>query len=181
MRSTIETYLTSRQEAGDNFLFPREDWEYEVANEDTNAGHETWLDTKVEIEADQAEDAIKRLLHLAARPFIGDKSEIEFNREVLDICNELRISDDEAADRARSFLQIEPGKHVFGEICGNIPSDLVFDVSRIMHLGMVAYEGRCDADKMDKAIVDMAERHEITDEAVTLAKVRLGLEDDPQP
>ncbi|MFX4299914.1 hypothetical protein [Pseudosulfitobacter pseudonitzschiae] len=181
MRNKIKQYLENRREKGEHFLFPQNDWRYEVDNGDTTAGYEGWLEGKIEIEIDEAVYAIERLLHIASRPFLGDMSEIEFNQAVIELCNSLRISDDEAADRARQFLQVEPEKLVFGEICGNIPSDMVFDLSRIMHLGMVAYEGRCDADKMDKTILDIADRHHIMGDDVTMVKVRLGLEDDPAP
>lgn len=181
MRNKIEKYLKSRLEKGEHFLFPQNDWKYEVDNGDTSAGYDDWLEGKIETEVDEAVYEIDRILHIASRPFQGDMSEIEFNKAVLEICNALRISDDEAADRARQFLQVEPEELVFGEICGNIPSDMVFDMSRIMHLGMVAYEGRCDADKMDKTVLDVADRHQITGDTVTMVKVRLGLEDDPAP
>jgi hypothetical protein len=184
MRQKIEEFISMRREPdGENFLFPVCDWRYEVDNGDTTAGYNLWLDDKVEFETDLACEAIERLLHIAARPFLGDMSEIEFNQAVLEICDTLRIADDEAADRARQFLQMEDvtEKLVFGEICGNVPSDIVFDVSRIMHLGMIAYEARCDADQMDRMILNFSERHELTCKAVTLAKVRLGIEDEPAP
>ena len=175
LRQKIQDFIGSRREpGGENFLFPSRDWKYEVENGDTTAGMDVWLEGKVEIETDEAIDAIDRFLNISARPFIGDMSEIEFNEAVLDICGSLRILDDEAADRARQFLQKDPEDFVFGEICGNIPSDMIFDISRIMHLGMIAYEGRCSPEKMDEAIVAFADRHDVEAEAIQLTRSRLG-------
>lgn len=181
MRDKIETYLKNRTEKGENFLFPKADWRYEVDNGDSSAGYDDWLETKIEIETDEVMDAIERLCHVAARPYMGDMSEIEFNEVVLDICNALRISDDEAADRARQFLGEEHDKLFFGETCGAVPSEVTLDISRIIHLGMVAYEGRSSADQMDKVIVDFAEAHGLSCDPVQAALVRLGLEDAPEP
>lgn len=157
-------------------LFPRSDWAYEVDNGDTSAGYAAWLESKIEMEADSVNDAIEMILHAAPRVFLGDGDPETYANAVLDAYNCLRALDDEAAERARSVLGMDPENFIFGEICRNLPDDALNDIGAIAHLGMVAFEGRCDQVKLDTAIHQFSQKYNIESDAITAARKRQGIE-----
>ena len=166
---------------GDVELFPRADWRYEVDNGDTHLGYDQWVEVRIEQEVWNIADAIENLMHRAPRAFMTDGDEIAFNRAVLDIFSELRMMDTEAPARAARFLQEDIGKLVYGETCGVLPTGLAEDVSRLAHLGMVAYEARTTPEEIDRLIVEMAVKHDISNDAVEMARLRLDPGDSLEP
>ncbi|MEP3671273.1 MAG: hypothetical protein ABJN42_31630 [Roseibium sp.] len=181
-KEKIEAHLmTLVSNSGDVELFPREDWQTEVENGDTDASHEVWLETQIEIESDNIVDAIERLMHQAPRAFMTDGDEIAFNEIVLDVFGDLRMLDTEAPERARKFLQKDQKDFIYGETAGVLPDDLAQDMSRLAHLGMVAYEARTTPETIDGLIIEMSEKHNIDCDAVEAAKTRLGADESPSP
>ena len=166
-----------------NKLFPRGDWKYEVDNDDTSLGYEDWLDGKIEIEGDTAEYALERLLHAAPRAFIGDSDADQAAQIVEDVFVDFRARDEEAPVRARGLLCIEDSKFIFGETCRILPRDMLDDIGRIAHLGMVAHEGGTSQEMIDRAIHQLGLDYGITSEEVRLARRRQGIDpgDEPVP
>jgi hypothetical protein len=181
LNNTIKTHLeTFKNNEEGHKLFPLEDWRYEVDNDDTSLGYDEWLSDKIDFEVDDVVDAIDRMIYRGCKAADGEISEIEYNRDVIDTFSTLRIIDDEAVDRANGFLGESPEKPVFGESFGSVPSDLAADISRIAHLGMVFFEGRCTGDKLMAVMVETADKYEFSGSGVEAARARSGSET-PEP
>ncbi len=173
LQAKIQTHLQSFQtDAEGHKLFPRSDWRYEVDNDDTNLGYDEWLSDKIEYETYDVVDAVDRFIYRCCKVIDGEISEIEFNTDVVDTFSTLRIIDDEAVDRASGFLKQATDKPVFGESFGAVPSDIASELSRIAHLGMVFFEGRCTPDKLLAVILEVAQKQEITGSGVDAARAR---------
>ncbi|MFG6572126.1 hypothetical protein ACGYLO_11030 [Sulfitobacter sp. 1A13353] len=164
-------------------LFPHADWRYEVDNDDTSLGYDDWLSDKIDFEVDDVADTVNRFIYRGCKATDGEISEIEFNRDVVDTFSTLRIIDDEAVDRANGFLGEAPEKPVFGESFGSVPSDVAADLSRIAHLGMVFFEGRCSAEKLISVMAETATKHGMEGEGAEAVRARSGdqPEETPQP
>ncbi len=175
LNSTIKSHLESfKENAEGHKLFPREDWRYEVDNGDTSLGYDEWLSDKIDFEVDDVVDAIDRFIYRGCKAADGEISEIEHNRDVIDTFSTMRIIDDEAVDRANGFLGETHEKPAFGESFGSVPADLAADISRIAHLGMVFFEGRCTADKLTAVMVETADKYKISGSGVDAARARAG-------
>lgn len=163
-------------------MFPAEDWRYEVDNGDTTAGLGDWRDSQIEQYADDVEYRIVRLIHLAPRAFGTDGDQDAFNKAVVDFFDASRLDDceSEAARRALSFLGEDDPEARYGARDAVYPEDLVNDIERLCHLGMVAYEGRAEEQTIREHIVAMAERHGIEGDDVALSRRFLGHEDGPE-
>ena len=164
-------------------LFPHADWRYEVDNDDTSLGYDDWLSDKIDFEVDDVADTVNRFIYRGCKATDGEISEIEFNRDVVDTFSTLRIIDDEAVDRANGFLGEAPEKPVFGESFGSVPSDVAADLSRIAHLGMVFFEGRCSAEKLISVMAETATKHGMEGDGAEAVRARSGdqPEETPQP
>lgn len=95
-RSLIEQHIVSFKTDSDgegHKLFPRNDWRYEVDNNDTNLGYGQWLEDKIEFEVDEIMDEIDRFLLRVSKLPGGEISEIEFNQDVLGLFSDMRLSD----------------------------------------------------------------------------------------
>lgn len=182
LNETLTAHLNSlRDNTGEVELFPRADWRYEVDNGDTSHGYDGWLETKIEFEVSDIEQAIADIMHRAPRAFMTDGDEIAFNEAVINDFGILRMMDTEAPERAAQFLQKDIGVLIYGNTCGVLPTGLAEDVSRLAHLGMVAYEARSTTEAIDGLILEMAEKYGILNDAVGFARTRQGLEDGPAP
>lgn len=180
-RSLIEQHLASFKtdsEGEGHKLFPRSDWRYEVDNDDTNLGYAQWLEDKIEFEVDEIADGIDRFLLRVSKLPGGEISEIDFNQDVLRCFSDMRLSDDEAAERAEQFLQEPADRKIFGEVFGSVPPDIALQISRIAHLGMVFFEGRCETEKLLNAAKDFCDQYDVTGDAITSLNRSLGLDDD---
>jgi hypothetical protein len=175
LNDKIQSHLEGfKNEENGHKLFPLSDWRYEVDNDDTNQGYDDWLESQIEYEVDDVTSAIDRLIYRACKATDGEISEIDFNKDVVDTFSDMRIIDDEAVDRANGFLGNTAEKPVFGESFGSVPADVAADISRIAHLGMVFFEGRCTSDKLTKVIIETADKHGITGSGVEAARARAG-------
>lgn len=181
LNDTIKTHLECfKNDTEGHKLFPREDWRYEVDNDDTSLGYDEWLSDKIDFEVENVIDAIDRFIYRSCKAVDGEVSEIEYNRDVVDAFSTMRIIDDEAVDRANGFLGETPEKPVFGESFGSVPSDIAAEMSRIAHLGMVFFEGRCTGDKLISVMVEAADKHDISGDGIDAACARAEAET-PEP
>ena len=155
-------------------LFPLADWRYEVDNDDTSLGYDDWLSDKIDFEVDDIVDTVDRFIYRGCKATDGEISEIEFNRDVVDTFSTLRIIDDEAVDRANGFLNEKPEKPVFGESFGAVPSDVAADLSRIAHLGMVFFEGRCSVEKLISVMAETATKYDMEGDGEEAVRARAG-------
>ncbi len=159
-------------------LFPRSDWRYEVDNGDTSLGWDAWLENKAEMEMADIEEAVGSLAHGASRTYRETPGLEAVARLVADSFNTLRMCDDEAYARAQQVLgkDHDPEELVFGETFCVLPEQARQDLSRLAHLGMVAWEGRADFEKIDRLIIAIHRRHGLAQETAEAAACRLDLE-----
>lgn len=179
VQEKIQKYLLGRVDPeGQNKLYPVVDWARECEEGDTSLGYVDWVSHAVEEEAIVAVETVLRLMHRTVHCYLGDIDEISFNDDVLDLLGDLRMLDDEAADRARQFLQLEQERGVFGETYGLLPPDMALDASRLCHYGMIAFEGRGDITQVDRLILMMAIKYGFDGEVVDATRTRM---DDASP
>ena len=179
IREIVADHIRAKQ--GDDVLFPRKDWAYEVDNDDTTASYDDWHASKIETECDEVEQAVDRLLHGAPRVFIGDSTEVQFNQIVIDCFSTFRAENDEAPIRARGITCEEEPDYVFGNTCKVMPEDLQHALGRIAHQGMVAYEGRTEHEILDFLIHRLGKDFDINSDEIDAARSRLQIDERPAP
>jgi hypothetical protein len=173
--------VESETKSEDDKTFPEIDWRYEVDAGDTRRGYADWVDDQIDQRSDEVASELDKILHGAPRCFMGDSTQEDFAEKVVDFFAMVHFTFDEATDRALNILGDEYEAPAYGNAYDFFPAEFIQDISRLCHLGMVAYEGTADQAKIDTLIHEIGEKYDIESDDIEAARARQGIELNASP